>query len=283
MDTNFVFTGALSSLKVGLLYFSGTGLTAELARRIAAEFERLGSAVELRRFTAGMQEPDFERYDLLGFGVPAYSLYAPRIFLRYLRTLNGPEGMPYILFTTAHSMPGIAAAAMDRILLKKGFRRAAPVIEGGGINNIRAWRPKLDKPREQDVFRVPSDLPELIGSAAKAAKTAAEDRDIQPLSAGPAMLLFSRLFTYRWQMAAVEGLRKKIDRERCSKCGLCWEKICPSGAIIRGTHGFPDIIHRKCAGCSGCVNLCPADAVYTRLNRNRQPFQGMKKNILSGY
>lgn len=39
------------------------------------------------------------------------------------------------------------------------------------------------------------------------------------------------------------------------------------------------ILHRKCAGRSGCVNLCPADAIYTALNYGRQPFTGMKDNI----
>lgn len=268
-------------MKIGLFYFSGTGLTSELAKRIAAEFDRQGHRTERIRFRQGMQQPDLGAYDLAAFGGPTYSFYAPRIFLRFLRSLQGPPGMPYLLFLTSHGMPGITAQSMDRILKRKGFRRAAPPLEGKGVNNIRAWRRKRGKAGHHDVFRVEGDIADWVKGAVDyvSADTPPDTFEPRPLPRRPGLTVFSWLFSRRWQMAAVEGLRKKIDRERCTKCGLCWEKICPAAAIVPSKEGFPKILNRKCAGCSGCVNLCPADAVYTALNYDRWPFTGMKDNI----
>ena len=267
-------------MNIGLFYFSGTGMTAELAKSIANEFRRLGHTVEFTRFTADLPLPDLAAYDVIGFGAPVYSFNAPRIFLRYLRSLDGPEGIPYVLFITSHSASGITAASMDRILRRKRFRRTAPVIEGMGVNNIRAWRRKRDKPGHRDVFLIRGDVREWAESALRHAAGPGTNPRLQRLRRKPGLVVFSWLFTWRWQMALVEGLRKKIDRDRCTKCGLCWERICPSGAIRKGEDGFPEILQRKCVGCSGCVNLCPADAVYTRINKNRWPCDIMKTNII---
>ena len=46
----------------------------------------------------------------------------------------------------------------------------------------------------------------------------------------------------------------------CMKCGTC-EKVCPAGNIkLCGAVVFG----KKCETCFACVNLCPAQAIYSK-------------------
>jgi len=49
------------------------------------------------------------------------------------------------------------------------------------------------------------------------------------------------------------GPQMSYDRERCLKCGACFE-ACDKHAIAKGSH-FPD--PKVCAGCDDCVDACP--------------------------
>ena len=62
---------------------------------------------------------------------------------------------------------------------------------------------------------------------------------------------------------------KHVDNEKCTRCGLCATKICPSGTIRLSKNKTPRFAEIYCVGCNGCVNLCPADAIWTYQTRNR--------------
>ena len=50
-----------------------------------------------------------------------------------------------------------------------------------------------------------------------------------------------------------------IDPDRCTGCGLCWEK-CRFEAIVPDGEAFR-VDPLKCEGCKLCVALCPAEAI----------------------
>ncbi len=61
----------------------------------------------------------------------------------------------------------------------------------------------------------------------------------------------------------------KLNKEKCTKCGLCVQK-CPDNAIFqpRTTSGsgqatleYPIFMHELCASCGLCWNLCPVRAI----------------------
>lgn len=50
-----------------------------------------------------------------------------------------------------------------------------------------------------------------------------------------------------------------LDREKCSRCGICWELgHCPA---ITHPDGMTAIDGGKCLGCSTCVDICPRGAI----------------------
>jgi len=57
------------------------------------------------------------------------------------------------------------------------------------------------------------------------------------------------------------SLRPVIDREKCTRCGLCWI-YCPDTAIIKAEEGrryYVDLNY--CKGCGICAEECPVKAI----------------------
>jgi pyruvate ferredoxin oxidoreductase gamma subunit len=54
--------------------------------------------------------------------------------------------------------------------------------------------------------------------------------------------------------------RPEIDRDRCTRCGLCcWR--CPDGTIALDDEGYPVIDYDHCKGCMICWQQCPVGAI----------------------
>lgn len=275
-------------MKVGILYFTGTGVTGYVARSLAAGLEKCFGkercTVELVRFKKGIRF-DPCRYDIIGFGAPTYSFFPPRIFYRFLESLpdscgeagRDGGGKPFFLFNTSHHMPGITVRAMFRVLTRKGWTLAAPPLLVKGVNNIRAWRFPKDRPPPRDTLCGLPGIDRLVeylidqrgGSAvfpddAKSGDPALRKR--------PGLAVFTALFSWDWEMALVEGIGKRVDEEACTRCGRCAEEFCPSGAVTLDSYtGYPRIRNLLCVGCSGCVNLCPEEAIVTSSGSKRRP------------
>ena len=69
------------SLKILLIYFSGTGSTAEFALNLGDFIQEKGNTVDYIRLTRKVMEKskeNFDKYDLIGFGSPVWSWRTPR-------------------------------------------------------------------------------------------------------------------------------------------------------------------------------------------------------------
>ena len=74
---------------------------------------------------------------------------------------------------------------------------------------------------------------------------------------------------------------KRADKKKCTSCGLCATKICPSNSIRLNKKNQPKFAEIYCTGCNGCVNLCPADAIWTYQTKNRMAYNLYKELILN--
>ena len=66
--------------------------------------------------------------------------------------------------------------------------------------------------------------------------------------------------------------RPEIDRERCTRCGLCFVPY-PDGSIALDDEGYPVIDYDHCKGCMICWQQCPVDAIResTRCGHGKHP------------
>jgi 2-oxoacid:acceptor oxidoreductase delta subunit (pyruvate/2-ketoisovalerate family) len=58
--------------------------------------------------------------------------------------------------------------------------------------------------------------------------------------------------------------RPVVDRDACSRCGLCFV-MCPDGAIQLDALGYPVVDYDHCKGCMICQRLCPLQAIDRQL------------------
>lgn len=62
--------------------------------------------------------------------------------------------------------------------------------------------------------------------------------------------------SFDWQASKISA---RVDKEKCAKCGVCWDGYCP--VPIEGDDGYPSIDEAKCQGCGYCVAVCPSGAI----------------------
>lgn len=90
------------------------------------------------------------------------------------------------------------------------------------------------------------------------------------LAHGPKLLRESLVQAQAAAMRAVAFLARgfvegsaavtRVDRERCSGCGLCVESCPFGGRVLDREAGFVRVIEAACQGCGACVAACPAGA-----------------------
>lgn len=270
-------------MKIGIIYLTGTGSTGIFGSEIAQGFNDLGHNIVIGRFDK-MQQEQWLDCDILGFGSPTFSYQAPRFFLRYLKSLP-PLNKPYFLFCTCGGQPGNTFWSMYKILKKKQGIFLDSIV-GKGPNNIRAWRPKLS-------YTLPPQYDGLTSYDLAAARdfstiiikkfeSVIVNHTQSPKKEYPNLIcsILTPLISQRWQMAMVEGI-KHVDLEKCTACGICANKICPSGAITLDSQNHPIFNQNICIGCSGCVNLCPTLAIWTKNGINKHPYTLYAKYVLN--
>ena len=111
-------------MRVGVVYFSGTGNTWHIAQRYVQTILECGKRAELLRLEEVAREESYDSlagYDLLGIGYPIHAWNAPRLVADFLKHLPRSKGQPVFLFITAGSMVGRAFDWARALLTERGY------------------------------------------------------------------------------------------------------------------------------------------------------------------
>jgi NAD-dependent dihydropyrimidine dehydrogenase PreA subunit len=270
-------------------YWSGTGNTAFVGRKLAEEIEARGHTVELVPIDRLSPHDPF-RYELTVLGFPVYACDAPLPVYQFL-TEAATTGLP----EPSAGRPGAAAVRPEisaRSLLlyaTKGYfagnalrrvaRAAAPAFSVRGGVSIRmpgsdgliysrqgGWYHRRSLARYYDNLRGIHTLGELADRLATPGNPpgGGHGRSGKRLPFSFAGLLLDPviLLVYR----KLEDLLRRSFRadERCIGCRRC-ERVCPTGAVTvtRTADGSAPSVSfdGRCIVCLRCITQCPSEAI----------------------
>lgn len=274
-------------MKIMIVYFSGTGNTELISKKIGEEFENKRHSVELVSLEDEYQLMNIDFSDkIIGFGFPVYKFTFPDLFLKYFKMINEKgQNNPCFLFSTYARFTAESFYEFAKRLDKKRFKLIAEKSFKSPSCGIAARKGEKDFEYES-VMYFEDDIHLKIESFVK---------DIIYLSG-------KRNFSVKHSHNPLSTLRLKIvkdiertkypklqiDTEVCSVCGLCAKKCPDNNLINRETHiEIADESH--CLHCLRCMNHCQSNAiVFGKLSIGDNRYTLHKRNELykkaaSGY
>jgi len=247
----------MQSERLDFYYFTGTGNTYRVVRRMARTFQERGVDVRLMRIERGTPVT-LRLGSVLGLGFPVAYQSTYTFLWDYFRSLPEGRSAEVFMVDTMAGYSGGIVEPLGRLLLKKGYRLlAAREIQ----MPLNFWLVET-RLYDQD---------EMIARGERSAEQYAVDllegkarwrlsSPVEPLMYGIFRLYEGLLYTgwnQRW-------FKVRHLAERCDGCQRC-VRACPVGNIdIR--EGGP-IFLDHCEFCQMCLAVCPHDANQFVLNR----------------
>ncbi|MCD6142062.1 EFR1 family ferrodoxin [Candidatus Bipolaricaulota bacterium] len=238
-------------MKTLIYYFTGTGNSLAVARRIAAglgDAELVG--IPSLRDTARIV-PEAPR---IGIVCPVHGFALPGIVSEFIGRLD-PSSVRYaFIVLTPAGTPGGAL-----IFARRAFRRAGKDLDAGFTvrmpsNDLALSDVQSPTKQRAILARADEKLAAIIRSIA-----AGEQRF---------HTIFPLLLPFAWLATVILGSalshhRHALDRrffaeDSCTGCGICVQ-VCPAENIVL-VDGRPQWKHR-CEACMACINYCPARAI----------------------
>lgn len=243
-------------LKVWSMYFSGTGTTEKVVKKLA---DLIGDKLGIERgnidFTPKIsreKEYSFTSEDVVIFGTPVVAGRVPNVLLKFLSTIKGGGALvvPIVMFGNRNYDD--ALIELRDILKNDNF---IPVGAGAFVGE-HAFSTILGKGRpDEEDFKVVEFLAEKVVENIESKKYLKEE-------------LFVKGETpYRWYYQPkdsqgnpidIRKVKPKTNMEICNRCGLCVE-ICPMSSIEKE---HVDVVSGICIKCCACVKKCPLGAKY---------------------
>jgi ferredoxin len=251
---------------VEIYYFSGTGNSLSVARRIA---ERTGA--RLIPIASIMGKDSIEpQSGAIGIVFPVYfatnDCGIPLIVGRFIGKLKNLDQKYIFAVCTCGSMPGTTLENLGKVLGSRGGELAAGFA-------VRMGNKKLVKEKQQRMSdgcdRKIATICETV-SARRRAKLETRSSLGKLVFAPLLFLLIRPLFSMRYRR--LSGMPRSpfskmipyADRsfsfdEKCNGCGTC-SRVCPVNNIEMV--GDRPVWQHRCENCYGCYGWCPCGAIH---------------------
>lgn len=246
-------------MKILLIYFSGTGNTARIARLYKTVFEERGGEVDGLELPLDGPLPDIDGYDMIGLGYPIHSFNAPKLLLSLCKALpkrnKKTDGYKkaFIFKTSGEPvrMSDVSSLKMRKILKRRGY----------AVNNEYQYVMPYNI-----IFRHTDSQVHKMWTTAQKLVPADADEILQGGTHLPKKMFMGGFLAWilrceHWG-AHVVGKSYKVNND-CVKCGKC-VKLCPVGNIHINKKGKVKF-GGKCIMCMRCVQSCPKAAINMRL------------------
>lgn len=231
-----------------ILYFSGTGNSLYIARKIAEALDdRIISIADL--VCKGQYQLQVKQDESIGFVYPVIACAPPDIVTNFIKkvTFNGyKNNYMYSVYNCAGS-PEYTSRIMKEACEKVGFKLGGffDVLMPGNYITQKKHLP------QEKVIKYLNECDEKIEQIIE---------EIRNKICNYKKEKHSFLLSYGLhKLAVLEKTEKFVFGKECIGCGKCVD-ICPMQAITM-EQKKPSRNEKKCAFCLGCVNVCPTHAL----------------------
>ena len=241
-------------MKTTIYYFTGSGNSLAIARKVAAGLEEAELVAIAKVFDQEMQVSSRR----IGFVFPVYAYGLPRMVREFVQKIEMPAGAYIFGIASNCGIPGTTLRQLDRVLRKQGNRLQAgfSVLDERSslINdpdNDAIQKLMISSNRSEFPEKSSRRIDEMVGTIAAEQSAPIESSNLltnilggvlNPLAAGS----FKRMAAEFW------------TSENCSGCSSC-VRVCPRGNI-RLENGRP-VWGEDCEMCHACIQWCPAAAI----------------------
>ena len=229
-------------------YFSGTGNTLLVVRKMQEVFQQHGVNVSLHRIEAS-SPPQVAPQHAVGLGFPVAEQGTYPFIWDFIKALPSADGTPIFMVDTMMAFSGGIVGPVRTIVKKKGYTP---------IGALEIIMPNNLFPKKIDAQKNAAKQQKGLEKAEHYAAALLEERS--SWGRVPLFSDFMGIFSqaeWAWNFLR-KGYKLDIDRELCSQCGLC-AKLCPVGNIVMNE--FPEY-KTNCCICMRCVAFCPTKAIY---------------------
>ena len=237
-----------------ILYFSGTGNSLAVARKIAEAIND-----QVLPLTEAVQQ-DLTNEQRIGLVFPTYDFNLPPALPEMVSHLKISPKSYVFTVVTCGSMAGNCIWVLRRLLREKGIELAYSHKVSVPDNSALAFGRNPNKQLKK-FERVPARMEQII-------------RELQAESHTLHYSWFSLLSWLLGRPAVEKGmihcLGPKVNADKCTGCNTC-VRVCPMDNI--NLTDEKAIIGDNCTACLSCVHVCPQQAIRTNGQEARKERQ----------
>lgn len=247
------------SKEIDYYWFSGTGNTLTVVRRMKDEFEKNGFTVNLKPIEKS-DPADIDCGKTIGFGIPVAEQGTYPFIWDFIKGLPECSGTRVFFVDTMMAYSGGIIGPVGKILKRKGYILT-------GAREIKM--PHNFFVRSSGSGKNSEKLNKGLAAAEKFAAELVKGnpvwRDLPVYS--DIMSSFSRAeFTWKFFRRFIP---LKVDHDICTRCRLC-EKLCPVDNWTLNTEKNRMEWRSECVFCMRCFSYCPVNAIHYGSKKNLQ-------------
>jgi len=250
---------------IDFYYFSGTGNTLLVVKKMKETFQKNRTEVHLHR----IEKSDPKRVNLshtIGIGFPIAELSTYPFVWDFIKSLPPASGTEIFMVDTLAGFSGGIAGPIREIVKKKGYEPigAKEIIMPPNffyIQNEEASRKKVEK----GLAKAEEHANDILNRKSKWGRVPVLSDAMSSVSSGLLKLSGSGL-SQKW-------FNFQADESKCNNCGICVD-LCPTGNIKMEEGEYPE--HGlNCEYCMRCVSFCPQQAIPCKFNYQGKTYQAV--------